>query len=76
MYIKEKWLSLNTTKTLTTPLILIIPASLGSHVYQKLYIYIYIYLMKVIPETRRVHQIVSLRFHYYHRVDTSAAVDY
>jgi hypothetical protein len=55
MYIKEKWLSLNTTKTLTTPLILIIPASLGSQVYQKLYIYIYIYLMKVIPETRRVH---------------------
>jgi hypothetical protein len=52
---QEKWLSLNTTKILTIPLILIIPASLGSQVYQKLYIYIYIYLVKVIPETRRVH---------------------
>ena len=46
---------MNTTKILTIPLILIIPASLGSQVYQKLYIYIYIYLVKVIPETRRVH---------------------
>ena len=29
-------------------------------------------LMKVIPETRRLHWIWYLRFYYYHWVDTSA----
>jgi hypothetical protein len=28
--------------------------------------------MTVIPETRREHYILHLRFYYYHRVDTSA----
>jgi hypothetical protein len=28
--------------------------------------------MKIIPETRRAHYILYLRFYYYHWVDTSA----
>ena len=32
--------------------------------------------MKVIPKTQRSHYLLYLRFHYYHRVDTSAGGQY